>query len=74
MTIKARFLRMTHIFFTILMLIQLLPDKSQKEVCTSSLIVFAIVAEAVVIILSFLIKRKESLSLTLVFLTLFMSF
>lgn len=65
MTIKARFLRMTHIFFAILMLIQLLPDKSQKEVCTSSLIAFAIAAEAVVIILSFLIKRKESLSLTL---------
>lgn len=65
MTIKARFLRMTHIFFAILMLIQLLPDKSQKEVCTSSLIAFAIAAEAVVIILSFLIKKKESLSLTL---------
>lgn len=65
MTIKARFLRMTHIFFAILMLTQLLPDKSQKEVCTSSLIVFAVAAEAVVIILSFLIKRKESLSLTL---------
>ena len=65
MTIKARFLRITHIFFAILMLIQLLPDKSQKEVCTSSLIVFAIVTEAVVIILSFLIKKKESLSLTL---------
>lgn len=65
MTIKARFLRITHIFFAILMLIQLLPDKSQKEVCTSSLIVFAIAIEAVVIILSFLIKKKESLSLTL---------
>ena len=65
MTIKARFLRITHIFFAILMPIQLLPDKSQKEVCTSSLIVFAIATEAVVIILSFLIKKKESLSLTL---------
>lgn len=65
MTIKARFLRMTHIFFAILMLIQLLPDKSQKEVCTSSLIIFAIAAESVVIILSFLIKKQESLSLTL---------
>lgn len=65
MTIKARFLRMTHIFFAILMLIQLLPDKSPKEVCTSSLIAFAVAAEAVVIILSFLIKKKESLSLTL---------
>ena len=65
MTIKARFLGITHIFFAILMLIQLLPDKSQKEVCTSSLIVFAIATEAVVIILSFLIKKKESLSLTL---------
>lgn len=65
MTIEARFLRITHIFFAILMLIQLLPDKSQKEVCTSSLIVFAIATEAVVIILSFLIKKKESLSLTL---------
>lgn len=65
MTIKARFLRMTHIFFVIFMIIQILPDKSQEEVCTSSLIAFAIAAEAVVIILSFLIKRKESLSLTL---------
>ena len=65
MTIKARFLRITHIFFAILMLIQLLPDKSQKEVCTSSLIVFAIATEAVVIILSCLITKKESLSLTL---------
>ena len=65
MTIKTRFLRMTHIFFAILMFTQLLPDKSQEEVCTSSLIVFAIAAEAIVIILSFLIKRKESLSLTL---------
>lgn len=58
MTIKARFLRVVHIFFAVIMLIQLLPDKSQKEVCTSSLIVFAIAAEAVVIILSFLIKRN----------------
>ncbi len=65
MTIKARFLRITHIFFAILMLIQLLPNKSSKEVCTSSLIAFAIAAEAVVIICSFLIKKKESLLLTL---------
>ncbi len=62
---KERFLRMTHIFLVILMLIQLLPDKSPKEVCTSSLIAFAIAAESVVIVLSFLIKRKEPLSLTL---------
>lgn len=65
MTIKTRFLRIVHICFAILMLIQILPDKSPKEVCTSSLIFFAIAAEAVVIILSFLIKREESLSLTL---------
>ena len=62
---KSKIFKNNAYFFAILMLIQLLPDKSQKEVCTSSLIVFAIATEAVVIILSFLIKKKESLSLTL---------
>lgn len=62
---KSKIFKNDAYFFAILMLTQLLPDKSQKEVCASSLIVFAVAAEVVVIILSFLIKKKGSLSLTL---------
>ncbi len=65
MTWKKRFLRITYLLFVILVLIQFLPDKSTKEVFTGSLLVFAIAAEAVVIISSFFIKKEEGLSLLL---------
>lgn len=65
MTLKKRFLRVTHLLFIILLLIQLLPDRSTKEVFTSSLITFAVGVEAVVIIVSIFIKKEESLSLVL---------
>ncbi|HAG13989.1 MAG TPA: ABC transporter permease [Ruminococcus sp.] len=65
MTLKSRIFRVTHILFVILLLVQLLPDRSTKEVCTGALIAFAIGLEAVTIGLSFLMKKKESLSLLL---------
>ncbi len=65
MTLKSRIFRVTHILFVILLLVQLLPDRSTKEVCTGALIAFAIGLEAVTIGLSFLVKKKESLSLLL---------
>ena len=65
MTWKKRLLRVTHLLFIILLLVQLLPDKSDKEVHTGALIAFAVGLEAVTLALSFLIKKKESLSLLL---------
>lgn len=65
MTWKNRFLRVTHLLFIALLLIQLLPNQSTKEVCTSSLVKFVIAVEAVTIAASIIIKKRESLSLLL---------
>ena len=65
MTLKNRLLRITHLLFVILLLVQLLPDRSTKEVHTGALLAFAIGLEAVTLAVSFLIKKKESLSLLL---------
>ena len=53
------------VMFVILLLVQLLPDRSTKEVHTGALLAFAIGLEAVTLAVSFLIKKKESLSLLL---------
>ena len=65
MTVKERLLRVTHLLFVILLLVQLLPDRSAKDVYTGALIAFAVGLEAVTVALSFLIKKKESLTLLL---------
>ena len=65
MKIKDRLLRVTHLLFVILLLVQLLPDRSTKEVYTGTLIAFAVGLEATALVLSFLIKKKESLTLLL---------
>ena len=63
MTLKKRYLRVTHLLFIALLLIQFLPDKSTKEVFTGSLIAFAIGVEVVFLALSSLIKKEQSLTL-----------
>ena len=65
MTLKTRLLRVTHLLFAVLLLVQLLPDRSVKEVFTGTLITFAVGLEAVTLLLSFLIRKKESLTLLL---------
>lgn len=65
MTLKKRLLRVTHLLFVILLLVQLLPDKSDKDVHTGALIAFAVGLEIITLGVSFLIKKKESLSLLL---------
>ena len=42
MTLKKRYLRVTHLLFIILLLIQLIPEQSTKPAFTSSLVKFAI--------------------------------
>lgn len=63
MTIAKRYLRVVHLLFIALLLIQLLPDKSTKDVYTGSLIAFAVAAEAVVLIISSFVKKEASLKL-----------
>jgi len=63
MTLKKRYLRIAHILFIILLLIQLLPAQSTKATHTSSLVTFAIGFEALVLVGSALIKKEESLAL-----------
>ena len=65
MTIKKRFLRVTHLLFIVLLLIQLLPDQSTKAVYTGSLVKFIIGVEGVVLAGSALIKKEQSLALLL---------
>ena len=65
MTLKKRLFRVTHLLFVILLLVQLLPDRSTKDVYTGALIAFAVGLEIITLGLSFFIKKKESLSLLL---------
>lgn len=63
MTIKKRYLRIAHLLFIALILIQFLPDQSTKEVFTNSLISFAVGVEVIVLAASAIIKKEESLAL-----------
>ncbi len=65
MTLKNRLLRVTHLLFVILLLVQLLPDQATKDPHTASLITFAVGLEAVTLFLSFIFRKKESLLLLL---------
>ena len=65
MTLKKRYLRITHLLFIALLLIQLLPDRSTKEVFTGSLIAFAVGLEIIVLAASSFIKKEEGVSLLL---------
>ena len=65
MTWQKRWLRLTHVFFVILLLVQLLPDRSVKETAQGALIIFAIAVEVLTLLVSAFIKRQESLALLL---------
>ena len=65
MTWQKRWLRLTHVFFVILLLVQLLPDRSAKETAQGALIIFAIAVEVLTLLVSAFIKRQESLALLL---------
>lgn len=65
MTAAKRYLRITHLLFILLLLIQLLPDRSTKDIFTNSLIIFAVGVEVVVLAASAFIKNERSLALLL---------
>ena len=65
MTAAKRYLRITHLLFILLLLIQLLPDRSTNDVFTNSLIIFAVGVEVVVLAASAFIKNERSLALLL---------
>lgn len=65
MTVKRRYLRITHLLFIILLLIQLLPERATKATYTNLLVTFVIGVEVVALVASAFIKKDESLSLLL---------
>ena len=64
--VAARFLRVTHLLFLILVGVQFIPDNaSVTDAHTSWLIWFAVIVEAVTLSISPLFKKKEGLNLFL---------
>ena len=65
MTLKKRFLRLTHLFFIILVAIQFLPDRCEKPSEGIYVIVVALAIEALLLIGSVFIKKPMALTLFL---------
>ena len=65
MTTKKRYLRVTHLLFIVLLLIQLIPDKSTNPTFTGALIAFAAGLELIAFIASTFIKKEQGLALLL---------
>jgi NitT/TauT family transport system permease protein len=65
MTTKKRYLRVTHLLFIVLLLIQLIPDKSTNPTFTGALIAFAAGLELIALIASTFIKKEQGLALLL---------
>ena len=65
MTVKQRYLRVTHLLFLLLVTVQFLPDQVKKDPETAYVMWFAAGAEALVLLASALIKKQEGLTLFL---------
>ena len=65
MTVKQRYLRVTHLLFLLLVTVQFLPDQVKKDPETAYVMWFAVGAEALVLLASALIKKQEGLILFL---------
>ena len=65
MTLKKRYLRVTNLLFLILIAVQFLPDHIAKDPQTSYVIWFAVIVEALVLVVSALIKKEDGLNLFL---------
>lgn len=65
MSLQKRFMRVTNLLFVILIAVQFLPDKVSADTFTSYVISFAVGVEAVVLIVSALLKKPKGLNLFL---------
>ena len=65
MSFRQRFLRVTHLLFLLLIAVQFLPDQVKKDPQTAYVLWFAAGAEALVLLLSFLSRKPEGLTLLL---------
>lgn len=65
MTVKKRYIRVTNLLFLILIALQLLPNKIQKDPQTAYVIWFAVGVELLVVLVSAVIKKPEGLNLFL---------
>lgn len=62
MTLKERFLRIPHLWFLLLLLVQFLPDASEGEYYTAYVIGFAVILELLYLIVSVFSKKASSVS------------
>ncbi len=62
---KKRWFRFSHLFFVVLLLIQLLPNRTSKDPCTSYLVCFSVIIEVFAILFSIFAKKEKSLNLSL---------
>lgn len=65
MTIRKRFLRVTNLLFIILLAVQFLPNNISRDPQTAYVIWFAVGVEVLVLVVSALIKKVQSLNLFL---------
>lgn len=65
MTVKKRYIRVTNLLFLILIALQFLPNKIQKDPQTAYVIWFAVGVELLVLLVSAVIKKPEGLNLFL---------
>ena len=63
MTFKKRYLRLVHLLFIVLLLIQLLPDKLSGDTYAQYVIWFVVGVEILTLIVSAFIKKREGLNL-----------
>lgn len=65
LTLKTRFLRFVNLFFALLLLAQLLPDRISKDPKTVCTVVAVLIIEAFVVLVSAVSKERKSLDLFL---------
>ncbi len=64
MSLKNRLLRIPHIWFVLLLLIQLLPDAKENDYDTGYVVGFAVLLEAAFLLVSILAKKAETVAET----------
>lgn len=62
MTLKERFLRVPHLLFLLLLLVQLLPDAKEGEYQTSYVVGFAVILEVVYLLVAIFSKKVVTIS------------
>lgn len=63
MSLKKRYFRVVHLFFIVLLLVQILPNKLTTEIYTSYVIWFAVGVEVLTLVITSLLKKEAGVNL-----------